>query len=284
MTDANVIRRRWLLIDFDPVRPKDTSATNAQLAAAHERARDCARWLKSNGWPNPLAGESGNGWHLLYPLDLPNDTESCDLVKGVLAELAARFDDEVVKVDQAVSNAGRITKLFGTVANKGDHTPLTPWRLSRLVKAPERGAPVTSDQLRALHPKGSADGPVDLGRFDLPVFLSWLGIQYDHDLHEGADRYKLEHCPFNPDHGKAEAAIFQQPGGRLGFKCQHNSCADKTWADVRELMDRPHEARHAPHQSGQWEAARWRLCKPGLPRCLGPMRLLRHRRRTDQGH
>ena len=85
VTDANVIRRRWLLIDFDPVRPKDTSATNAQLAAAHERARDCACRLKSDGWPKPLAGESGNGWHLLYPLDLPNDTESRDLVKGALA-------------------------------------------------------------------------------------------------------------------------------------------------------------------------------------------------------
>lgn len=266
VTDANVIRRRWLLIDFDPVRPKDTSATNAQLAAAHERARDCARWLKSNGWPNPLAGESGNGWHLLYPLDLPTDTESRDLVKGVLAALAERFDDEVVTVDQAVFNAGRITKLFGTVANKGDHTPLTPWRLSRLVKAPERGAPVTPDQLRALHPKGNgADSKRERvgDRFDLLAFLSCLGIQYDHDLHEGADRYKLEHCPFNPDHGKGEAAIFQQPDGRLGFKCQHNSCADKTWADVRALVD-------GPHQSGHWEASGGDSVSSGCPAALDP--------------
>jgi hypothetical protein len=27
VTDANVIHRRWLMLDFDPVRPKDTSAT-----------------------------------------------------------------------------------------------------------------------------------------------------------------------------------------------------------------------------------------------------------------
>ena len=39
VTDANVTGRRWLLIDFDPVRPKDTSATDAQVAAAKERAR-----------------------------------------------------------------------------------------------------------------------------------------------------------------------------------------------------------------------------------------------------
>ena len=154
-----------------------------------------------------------------------------DLIKGALVGLAARFDDEVVTVDQAVFQCRSHYKLFGTVATKGDHTLLTPWRLSRLVKAPERDAPVTPDQLRALHPKGNgADSKSGSAgsRFDLPAFLSWLGIQYDHDLHEGADRYKLAHCPFNPDHGKGEAAIFQQPGGRLGFKCQHASCADKT--------------------------------------------------------
>jgi hypothetical protein len=32
-TDADVTRRRWLLLDFDPVRPKDTSATDAQVKA-----------------------------------------------------------------------------------------------------------------------------------------------------------------------------------------------------------------------------------------------------------
>ena len=174
----------------------------------------------------------------------------------------------MVTVDQAVFNAGRITKLFGTVATKGDHTPLTPWRLSRLVKAPERGAPVTPDQLRALHPKGNgADSKTGSAgsRFDLPAFLSWLGIQYDHDLHEGADRYKLAHCPFNPDHGKGEAAIFQQPGGRLGFKCQHNSCADKTWGDVRALVDGPREARRGPHQSGYGEAPAGDSASPEWP-------------------
>jgi hypothetical protein len=77
----------------------------------------------------------------------------------------------------------------------------------------------------------------------LPAFLLRLGIAYDQDMHEGAARYKLEHCPFNPEHGRGEAAIFEQPGGRLGFKCQHSSCADKHWQDVRALVDGPREGR-----------------------------------------
>ena len=44
-TDANVTRRRWLLLDFDPVRPKDTSATDLQVEAAHAIARACYEHL-----------------------------------------------------------------------------------------------------------------------------------------------------------------------------------------------------------------------------------------------
>jgi hypothetical protein len=95
-TDANVTRRRWLLLDFDPIRPKDTSATDEQLEAARLCAIACYRVLKAKGWPEPFKAKSGNGWHLLYPLDLPNDDESRDLIKGALAGLAQRFDTESV--------------------------------------------------------------------------------------------------------------------------------------------------------------------------------------------
>lgn len=249
-SDANVIRRRWLLIDLDPVRLADTSATDAQVQAAREAAAKCYRMLKAEGWPEPLAGESGNGWHLLYPLDLPNDADSAALVKGALAGLAARLNDEAVKFDQSVFNAARITKLYGTVATKGDHTPAAPWRLSALVSTPERGEPVTPDQLRALHPAPAAApkaaAPAVQSTFDLGDFLSRLRIEYEQDRHEGRDRYRLAHCPFNEAHGKGEAAIFQDSAGKLGFKCQHDSCADKHWQDVRDLIDGPREARSRP--------------------------------------
>ena len=82
-TDANVTRRRWLLIDFDPVRPTDTSATDAQVDDGEGAgAGACYQALKAEDWPEPLVGESGNGMHLLYPLDLPNDAESRRSDKG----------------------------------------------------------------------------------------------------------------------------------------------------------------------------------------------------------
>jgi len=249
-TDANVIRRRWLLIDLDPVRPKNTAATDPQVQAARDAAAKCYRLLKAEGWPDPLAAESGNGWHLLYPLDLPNDADSAALVKGALAGLAARLDDATVKVDQTVFNAARITKLYGTVATKGDHTGLAPWRLSALVSTSARGGPVSADQLRALHPAPAAvpkaTAPAGQSTFDLADFLARLGIEYEQDQHEGRERYRLAHCPFNEAHGKGEAAIFRDGAGKLGFRCQHDSCAGKHWQDVRNLIDGPREARSGP--------------------------------------
>jgi hypothetical protein len=107
---------------------------------------------------------------------------------------------------------------------------------------------VTADQLRALHPAPESR-PINSTpsyhsqTFNLEEFLSHLGIAYTQDSHEGRERYKLDHCPFNPEHGKGEAAIFRGADGKLGFRCQHDSCGVKHWKDVRELVDEPPEAR-----------------------------------------
>ncbi len=46
------------------------------------RAREVRDHLRGQGWPEPVVGDSGNGAHLLYRADLPNDPESLKLVKG----------------------------------------------------------------------------------------------------------------------------------------------------------------------------------------------------------
>ena len=42
---------------------------------------------------------------------------------------------------------------------------------------------------------------------------------------------------------EAVRAGVEAADGRLGFKCQHNGCADRHWADLRELVDGPRERR-----------------------------------------
>src|ERR1019366_3602667 len=96
-TDNNIMRRVWLLIDLDPQRPKDTSATPEQLALAVSRGAEIISRLTDKGWPKPVSADSGNGLHFLYRIDLPNDEAHRDLVKHCLEALSAQFDDESVK-------------------------------------------------------------------------------------------------------------------------------------------------------------------------------------------
>jgi hypothetical protein len=250
-TDSQILRRRWLLIDLDPVRPSGTSATPLQLSAARIMALDVNGYLHRLGWPMPIIAESGNGYHLVYSIDLPNDESSTALVKAVLTTLADRFDDAMTKVDQAVFNASRVCKLYGTVANKGDHTETMPWRLSKILHSPKR-INVTAEQLKSalpvspaslspekvIHKVNQAIQPT-AGVFNLEEFLERNNLGFQVDLHNGRERFKLSNCPFNPEHISGEAAVFRYASGMLGFKCQHDSCSTKTWRDVREHLDGP---------------------------------------------
>ena len=65
-SDADIIRRRWLPIDIDPLRPSGVSSTDAEHELALAKAEEIAGWLSGLGFPEPLTGDPGNGAHLLY--------------------------------------------------------------------------------------------------------------------------------------------------------------------------------------------------------------------------
>jgi phage/plasmid-associated DNA primase len=148
--DPDITKRRWLPLDFDPVRPAGISSSEDEHAAAIAMAERCAEWLTIQGWPAPVAGDSGNGAHLLYLIDLPNDQESADLLKTCMAVLADRFDDNQVTIDRKVFNAARIWKLYGTVARKGDNLQTRPHRRAQIANAPEHLTAVALEQLEDL--------------------------------------------------------------------------------------------------------------------------------------
>jgi len=137
--DNEIAHRRRLLIDLDARRPSGISADDAQHEAAKAKARVIFQSLRDeHGWSNPLAViDSGNGVHILYALDLPNDNEARDIVKHTLESLDHRFSDDVIQVDLTVFNAARIVKIPGTLAMKGDPTPERPHRRSRILWQPE---------------------------------------------------------------------------------------------------------------------------------------------------
>ena len=135
--DSDIIRRRWFPIDIDAKRPAGISSSDEEHMVALHRAEQITGFLSDLGWPEPVTGDSGNGAHLLYRIDLPNDAESTQLIKSCLAGLDQIFSDTNSDVDTSVHNASRIWKLYGTTARKGDNTPERPYRRSCILSVPD---------------------------------------------------------------------------------------------------------------------------------------------------
>jgi hypothetical protein len=133
--DNNILGRRWLPVDLDPVRPAGISSSDEEHAATIARARVIAEDMATE-WGPPIIADSGNGAHLLYAIDLLNDEESLAFVSGALAELDRRYSDDEVRIDVTCANAGRIWKAYGSVARKGDSIPGRPHRLTRILEVP----------------------------------------------------------------------------------------------------------------------------------------------------
>jgi len=122
--DRDIVRRLWLPFDFDPVRPAGISSSPDELEVAKQKALRTAEWLEEQlGNPPDIWAFSGNGYHLLFRIDMPSEERVTRGIKRVLEVTSALFSDEWVKVDRTVFNPARIWKLYGTTARKGDEVP-----------------------------------------------------------------------------------------------------------------------------------------------------------------
>jgi hypothetical protein len=166
--DEDVVRRRWLLIDCDPVRPADLSSTAAERDAAWSVMDMVAATLRAWGLTGFVLGDSGNGYHLCYPIDLPNDEPSKQLLKAFLKALSEQCSDmltpedrQAVKegrplviakalIDAGVYNAARIWKVYGTRPKKGEHTFERPQRWAQLMDGPAWAAEAAQVNNQAL--------------------------------------------------------------------------------------------------------------------------------------
>lgn len=150
----DVLSRRWFLIDVDRKKgeaDKDLSATDAEHDAARRLACDVHEYLTGHkGWPGPLLVDSGNGYHLLYRLDLPNSAFVRVLLRQALRHLAERFDGERGSIGTECHDARRVAKLPGTWARRGPATVARPHRLCKLLWVPNELLCVTAEQLQAL--------------------------------------------------------------------------------------------------------------------------------------
>jgi hypothetical protein len=122
-----------LLIDIDRDIGKEHPATDADIATAKSLGDQIAGHLEGLGWPVPVRILSGNGHHLIYPLDdLPTSKEVTTLIKDLLQTLKTKFSSNGFSVDTSVSNPSRVTKIPGTLARRGTEITNHPYRVARI--------------------------------------------------------------------------------------------------------------------------------------------------------
>jgi hypothetical protein len=202
--------------------------------------------------PSILA-DSGNGYHLYIPVDLPNDKASGALVDQFLKALDAKYSNDAVHVDLTTDNASRISKVYGTTARKGESVEGLGrvHRKSAILDIPENLDPVDRGVLQRVAGEAPVEPPKNRGRAvgrirpetsdewldkwlekhtDVPLAGEWKPWQ------NGGRIVELESCPWN---GHEDNAPFlgQLPTGEIVAGCHHNSCEGFTWHDLREHYD-----------------------------------------------
>lgn len=249
--DSDIEMRDWLFIDVDPTRPSGVSSSEGEKGKAKIVANAVYTYLKRIGFAEPVTADSGNGWHLLYKINLTNTEENKELIKKVLSTLDMLFSDENAKIDVSVFNASRICKLYGTVAQKGSNTESRPHRESKILKVPNeiKNTPKTLLQ-KVCEDIPEPERPTYKNnydtKFDIDDFISKHNIRVQKIMMYGSGKkYVLEECVFDSDHKAPDACIFVLNNGAIGYKCFHNSCQRYSWKDVRlKFEPNAYDTRH----------------------------------------
>lgn len=244
-TDGDIVGYRWLFIDLDPVRKAEISSTKEELDEAAALGRRVHDYLQDMGFSEPLIACSGNGIHLLYRISLSNTDENSDLVHRCLIALDMMFSTERVKIDTVNYNPSRISKLYGTLAQKGANTTKRPHRMSVIIgknteliqtKKVYLESLASSVQIEKQKPERYND--YNPNGFDIVAWMDRHGLRYtEKSFRDGGRKFILDECPFDPSHTAPDSMIIQQPGGQIGFKCLHNSCRNHGWRDLWMKID-----------------------------------------------
>lgn len=243
-SDADVVRRNWFLMDFDPVRPAGISSSDGELELARQKAEQVIEWLTSLGWPEPIRADSGNGVHVMYKSEDANDDAARIDYECALKMLSSIFSDDKVKVDVTVFNASRVWKVYGTISAKGSSTEDRPHRVAKITSIPEHLEKVTREQIENVA-RPIRDAKADefrsmTGEFieDMVEFLTKRGQVITSGPrpmfgNEG-QKWIISKCPFNENHQNPMVGLVNN---RPVYRCLHDSCSANRWKEFREKID-----------------------------------------------
>ena len=248
VTAGDVVRYRNFLVDLDRKGVKDISATDDEKASIQHALDELTEFLIHDlDWPDPrFKGDSGNGAHVNWVIDLPATKESQDLVKRCYQALQQKFGNDIISIDASLADPNQLIKLYGTMTRKGDNTEKRPHRFSKLIATYET-EPVTEAQLQKLAAlyiperngqqqnkrraiSWQAQTPENVEAWAERHTIK-LGTRESTTDTKG-DGYKWRVDCLTSDEHKDGAALLLNSAGYLNYKCHHDSCSDMGIAAV----------------------------------------------------
>jgi hypothetical protein len=242
-TDNQILRRRFFLLDIDPVRPSGISSSESEHRAAIDLVYQVKGWLETEfTFAGILIADSGNGAHLMIRVDLPKDDDTTNLFKMCIEAVALHFEEPTMSFDRTIYNPARIWKVYGTLARKGDSTPERPHRYSKILEAPQRPWGVTPlETLKRLAdtiPQEPRSTETGRSQFDLAKWITDKGLDVIGPYpYEDGQKWIFRVCPWDANHTNRSAVIIQRASGAIGASCRHNGCAGKRWHDLRDAIE-----------------------------------------------
>lgn len=254
--DSDISHREWILVDLDGEGHSSTEGEDQEgISNLEELREEVIQFLEPFGFPKPIIGFSGNGFHLLYKYD--SILGDCN-VSDFLHSLKQFYP----QVDTRCGNPSRFTRLYGTINQKGKRQseifsipqtiiPITSAHItSYLTKYPAPTITTTTKNKNGKKPsrfekvRWTKEDDVFRDKFfevykSIPQFLK----EYDlylrtENYHEDGYKHILNCCPYQ-QHGvenETDCVIFdnyKQVRHTIRLSCIHETCGvDKDGNDL----------------------------------------------------
>jgi len=228
--DTDVTGYRYLLIDLDPLqrladgrivpRPKGVASTDEEHEAAITLARHIITDLNLEE-ENYLLIDSGNGAHIYIPVEAGVQEPAIQAATNGIKTL---YETDLVDVDDKVFNPARLMRAPGSMNCKSSIR-----RPCKYLHCPETIIPVPFEFVAGLKvestPEPKQNDGVDLAEK--------IANQLGYIVKKKGPVYLLKECPFckSTDRGAVVGRVGDNGG--YFFKCQHNRCRNKKWADLK---------------------------------------------------
>ncbi len=237
-SDSDIKKITWIPFDIDvSAKDKMKGANKEQIDSASDLTDSIIDFLESHGWYNPIIGFSGNGYHLLYRVDIENTPELKNILKVIYTELHKRFSNEHASFDRTVRNPARILRTYGSINQKGGRKTWCSNEFSILEKksvyALFKALKPPPIRRHWVKPENKNNG-ISTDGWDSLKAVSQAGLYLSSPEN---DKHYIT-CPWSDLHsstGDKDTVLWTD--NKYGtFHCSHDHCSGRTIKDLKNVL------------------------------------------------